>query len=247
MTEVRGYVRNDGRVGFRNMIAVVPLSGCGQLIAQRIAAEVKDAVALWQPLGCDLLGPDQDRLAKCLFRLATHVNVGGAIFVTMGCAATNIHQLPERTRRSGRPTHLLNIQRIGGTTACVRAGVAAATNIAEVLAGQRRQAVPVSSITLGTKCGASDETSYQTSNPALGAACDRLVDLGATVVLTEDAELYPITEDLAGRAADARAAQGIREMADKLRDNLKRRCNVDIAQQAGDPDRARQNALSRAC
>ena len=105
--QLTGYVRFDGRVGFRNYIAVIPLAGCAQEVARRIADKVESAVLLPQPLGCDLGGPDQERLGTVLYQLATHPNVGAAVFVTLGCAATNSHKIPERTGKTGRPVKII--------------------------------------------------------------------------------------------------------------------------------------------
>jgi len=49
--QLTGYIRQDGRVGFRNHIAVVPLAGGVQGIANRIADGVNGAVAFTQSLG----------------------------------------------------------------------------------------------------------------------------------------------------------------------------------------------------
>jgi altronate dehydratase large subunit len=242
--ELTGYIRSDGSVGFRNLVAVVPLTGCAQRIVTRIADQVDGATAFFQPLGCDLVGPDQDRLGLMLYRLATNPNVGAALFVTLGCAYANEHELDKRVAETRRPTKLLNIQKTGGTTATVQAGVAAAQGLADQLKKQQRQPVPVSSIILGTKCGASDKTSYEVCNPAVGVVTDRLVELGASVVLSEDCELYMGTEDLAARAVDDQTIRRIREMAQ----NLKKRATArgyDIEANYADPEAGRKMSLDR--
>ncbi len=124
--QLTGYVRADGRVGFRNYIAVIPLAGCAQEVARRIADKVDSAVLLPQPLGCDLGGADMERLGTILYQLATHPNVGAAIFVTLGCAEANSHKTSERTGKTGRDVKMINVQQVGGTSACIAAGVEAA-------------------------------------------------------------------------------------------------------------------------
>ena len=241
--QLKGYVRRDNRVGFRNLVAIIPLTGCVQGIAFRIAAEVNEAVALWQPLGCELLMQDQQQLGKLIYRLATHPNVGAVIFLTMGCAAANVHLLPASVKKS-RPVRCLNIQSLGGTTIAVKAGVNAATELAEQLKAQQRREVPLSSIVLGTKCGASDKTSFDVCHPVVGAACDRLIDLGGTVVLSEDCELAPAVEDLAARALDDETAKRIRTMASNLKTNWKKRYGQDLVWD--DFEQARYRSLAHA-
>ncbi len=46
----------------------------------------------------------------------------------------------------------------------------------------RREAAPLSKLTIGMKCGDSDATSGLAGNPALGRAVDRLIDAGGTAL-----------------------------------------------------------------
>ena len=242
--ELKGYIRPDGRVGFRNYIAVIPLTGCVQQIVNRIAEKVENAVALCQPLGCDLISGDQERLGLMLSCIAVHPNIGGVFFVTMGCAELNIHKLADKTSEH-RPVRMVNMQKIGGTNATIEAGVNLANELADIIKEQPRQTVPISSILLGTKCGASDNTSYNVCNPVIGAVCDRLVDIGATVVLSENFELYPALEDLAKRAIDSETADAIRNMANYQRRIWKKRWNEDIDKIWGDPKTAHSRSIQR--
>jgi altronate hydrolase len=50
--------------------------------------------------------------------------------------------------------------------------------------------MPASELVLALQCGGSDAWSGVTSNPALGNASDRLVNLGGTVILSETPEIY---------------------------------------------------------
>ena len=243
-SQLTGYVRSDGRIGFRNHTVIVPLAGCVQGIANRIAARVEGAVAFNQPLGCDLVEPDIERLGVVLYQLATHPNVGAAIFVTLGCAAGNTYKLTRRVAETGRPTHLLNFNQVGGTSASVEAGEKVAREMIDALAEQSRVPVPLSSIVLGTKCGASDKTSFEVCHPIVGAACDRLVDAGATVVLSEDFELHGALDALVARAVDEETAERLRAMDARLDAGLRARSGKGVDDYSGDPVEARVTSLA---
>ena len=79
-----GYKRSDGRVGFRNYVLVVPMTGCQMLSAQRIADRVPGATCCAHPHGCDLQGPDFELFGTILEQFCTHPNVGGVVFLAMG-------------------------------------------------------------------------------------------------------------------------------------------------------------------
>jgi altronate hydrolase len=69
---------------------------------------------------------------------------------------------------------------------------------------------PASELVIGLQCGGSDGWSGITANPALGNACDRLVALGGTVILSETPEIYGAEHLLYARAKSP-------DLVDKLR------------------------------
>ena len=120
--ELSGYNRSDGRIGFRNHVIVIPLTGCQTEVARRIASSVPGATCLGHVNGCDLQGADSELLGVILEHFATHPNVGGVLFLAMGCAATLSLQLPRKVKESGRSVETLNTQN-AGTTGTVEAGI----------------------------------------------------------------------------------------------------------------------------
>lgn len=246
---LEGYVRQDGEAGFRNLLLVVPLTGCLQSIATRIADSVPGAVPLVHGNGCDFQGSDGELMATLMGNLAVHPNVGGVLFVTMGCAAMLAHRIPDRVRASGRLVAELNMHTTGGTTATVRRGVELATPMADTLARARRRSVPLSSLVIGTKCGASNPDSFQYCHPVVGRAMDRFVDAGATVVLSEDCELYHGAPQLAQRAVNPKTAEGILAMARGIEAGWRDRFKIDFAAfstPAGGKDAAVKRSLEHA-
>jgi len=156
-------------------------------------------------------------------------------------------RLPELVAQSGRPVAEVDAHVVGGSTRTVAEGVRAAGNLAAGLASQQRQEVPLAALTLGTKCGSSNADSFSHCHPVLGAACDRLVDAGATVVLSEDCELLAGADLLAARAATPQVAADIRALADTLRGYWTTRFNLSLI--PDDPEgreRARRRSLEHA-
>ena len=213
--ELWGYKRSDGRIGFRNNVIVIPLTGCQVEIARRIAASVPGATCLGHVNGCDLDGADFELLGVILEHFATHPNVGGVLCLAMGCAAALSLQLPRKVRESGRFVEMLNTQH-AGTTSTVEAGVKIVRDMTSRLAQVKREPVSFDALVLGTKCGASDALSFSHCHPVVGRACDMLVDKGATVVLSEDCELVAAAPLLADRAETPEVGAKILEMAEQV-------------------------------
>ena len=213
--QLNGYVRADGRVGFRNHVLIVPMPGCQMEIARRIAATVPGATCLAHPNGCDLQQQDFQLFGAIVEHFAAHPNVGAVLFLAMGCAAPLRLRLPAAASAAGRLTETLNATE-GGTTRTVARGAEIARGMAAELERAKREPVSFAALTVGTKCGASDANSFAHCHPVVGRACDRLVAEGATVVLSEDCELVGSAHLLAQRAATPQVAAQIRQMAEDV-------------------------------
>ena len=226
-----GYPRSDGQIGFRNQVLVMPLTGCQMEITRRIAERVPGATCFAHANGCDFMGEDFQLFGKVLEHTATHSNVGGVLFLAMGCAAALSLQLPRKVKESGRLVHLLNTQS-AGTTRIVESGVQIVQDMQRDLAQVERTPVPFSALTVGTKCGASDPKNFQYCHPVVGRACDILVEKGATVVLSEDCELVGGAEILAGRASDPQIGEKILQMAEQVNRDWKTRFGFTLEESA---------------
>ena len=224
-----GYVRPDGRVGFRNHLIVMPLVGCVSDIARRIADAVEGAMPIVHPHGCELGGADGDWLGLQMEGLAAHPNVGGVIFVTLACGKTNQYGIPQKAAEAGKLVETVNFHKVGGTTKSVQAGVEFARKMMPELKRQKRQPVGISAVVLGTKCGSSDNTSLDVLHFVTGLACDMIVDGGGTVVLAENCELVADIETLAARAVNDKVKRDVLQIRTGLDRLLSARLGQGLA------------------
>jgi altronate hydrolase len=77
------------------------------------------------------------------------------------------------------------IQEIGGTRRAIAEGLDRLRALLPRVNEAKRTEIPASELVLALQCGGSDAWSGVTSNPALGNASDRLVNLGGTVILSK--------------------------------------------------------------
>ncbi len=192
--EVLGYARADGRVGIRDVVAVVHLVECARFVADAVAAG-RDGAHVIGFGGCY----PNDYAYTMLERLCTHPNVGAVALVSLGCEGFDRDRLADAVARSGRPVTTLVIQDLGGTRATVDAG---RRWVDEQLARPAARTVPigVADLVVGTICGGSDGTSGITANPVVGRVFDRLVADGGTAVFEETGELIGCEDHMAERA-----------------------------------------------
>lgn len=221
MMTLKGYPRKDGRIGFRNWVLVLPLTGCQLTNAWRIADQTPGATCFSHPNGCDLHGPDFELFGSILERFVTHPNVGGVTLLAMGCAQSLKLNLPRKIKESGRLVEVVGAHE--NTSAVVARGIEKTQAMVAELARTPRIEVDASALVVGTKCGASDANSFEHCHPVVGRACDILVADGATVVLSEDCELIGGARRLAERASTPEIGGKILAMADTVNRQWKER------------------------
>ncbi|MEE2888475.1 MAG: UxaA family hydrolase [Planctomycetota bacterium] len=228
-----GYRRADGRVGTRNWILVVPTSMCASHEAQQIALRaeltlippefadrIDGVVAIPHNKGCGCPdGSNVDVVLQMLATYAGHPNVGGVLFIDLGCEKTNKtymeqHLGGEVETRFGKPAAWIGVQQCGGTQGTIDQGLKEIeAMMAEVVQVQREEA-SISELVLGVECGGSDGYSGLSANPALGFASDLLVQNGGTVILSEVPEWCGAEHVLANRAKDAATGDAVYELVD---------------------------------
>lgn len=206
-----GYVRNDGQVGIRNEIWVIPTVGCVNGIVKQIVdrineetgAEGTDGIfGFPHNYGCSQLGEDHENTKKILRNMVHHPNAGGILVVGLGCENNQPAVFKEfcgdydETR-----VRFMVCQEVEGDE--VEYGLGIVRELYARAREMKRQTVPASKLRVGLKCGGSDGFSGITANPLLGEFSDYLCECqGGTTVLTEVPEMFGAETILMERCAD---------------------------------------------
>jgi altronate hydrolase len=205
-----GYKRENGEVGIRNELWIVPTVGCVNGVAERMIKlfekEVGDIspfeniLVLKHNYGCSQLGDDHENTRKILKDAVLHPNTGGVLVLGLGCENNNLYDFKESlgTFNENRVKFLVS-QEVNDE---IEAGVELLKEIYENAKEDRREPVPLSELKVGLKCGGSDGFSGITANPLLGRFSDFLVAQGGTTVLTEVPEMFGAETILMERAAN---------------------------------------------
>ena len=217
MLEFYGYERPDGSVGIRNHLLVLTPMDCSYEPAKSIAAQVEGAVAVTQHHGC---GYD-DMLVNVLVGTGRNPNVAGVLLVGLGCESLSSEILAEGIASTGKPVESLVIQEEGGTLKTMEKGVRILRKMAQEVSTLRREAFPLSELTLAIECGGSDATSGLAANPAVGVAADMLVDEGGTVIFGETQEMMGTQNVLARRAVSEEVVDAIHGMVGRQEARMK--------------------------
>lgn len=209
--EFWGYSRPDGSVGVRNHVLILPATRNVNYICHRIALAVPGVTTFYTTGEYGRTGGDRKRLARFLTGIARNPNVANVLLIGMphgyGYPEFQTDALAAEIARSGKRLEILNVDRCGGLEGTVVQGIRLARELVREATAMRREAAPLSKLTIGMKCGDSDATSGLAGNPALGRAVDRLIDAGGTALFSETLELIGAEQTLVQRAKTPEVAQ----------------------------------------
>jgi len=211
-----GIVREDGRIGTRNFIGLIPTVNCSATVARRIADHFNHGPG-WLPGNIDGVlalthstgrGMSTDStgfrlLERTLAGFARHPNFGGLMLIGLGCETRQLeHLLTEHPLAvAGGRLRTITVQDEGGSQSAIRRGIAEVAAMLAPVGDLKRSPVDASHLTIGLQCGGWDTFCSLSANPALGHAVDLLVRQGGTAILAETPELLG-TEHLLTRRAE---------------------------------------------
>ena len=194
----KGYKRKNGDVGVRNEIWIVPTVGCVNGIAEKLAEKLRketnlegvDNIYAWHHnYGCSQLSEDHENTRKVLRDICLHPNAGGVLVLSLGCENNQPDDFMAMLGDYDKDRiKLLVTQKVEGDE--IEAGMTILRDLYDIARKDQREAVPVSELRVGLKCGGSDGFSGITANPLVGEFSDWLVAQGGTSVLTEVPEMF---------------------------------------------------------
>lgn len=196
---ISAYQRNNGDIGIRNDIWIIPTVGCVNSIANSLAKKT-GAFAFTHPYGCSQLGDDLLVTQKILCNLITHPNAGGVLVLGLGCENNNIAELKKILGKyDAERIKFLNAQDCEDE---ITKGIQIISELQKQTEKDIRIDVPASKLKIGLKCGGSDGLSGITANPLVGRITDKITAMGGTCILTEVPEMFGAEQILMNRCVD---------------------------------------------
>ncbi len=211
-----GYRRQNGSVGVRNYVGIIPVVSCANDVAWWISQRVPGCVTFLHSQGCCQTKPDLDIVTRTLISLGWNPNLAGVLLISLGCEAVSADLIAESIANSGKPVEKIVIQKMGGASAAVAKGSKFAKKMSVTASRLRREEVADSELVLGVKCGASDTTSGLVANPATGAACDLVIDNGGSCIFGETTEFIGAEHIIAQRAATPQVRHKIMNIVNRM-------------------------------
>lgn len=194
---IQAYQRENGDIGIRNELWIIPTVGCVNGISQQIVNRfleqnpqlLIDGIYVFpHQFGCSQLGDDHENTKKILADMVLHPNAGGILVVGLGCENNQIEPFKELLGDyDDKRIHFMVTQQEMNE---VEVGVEHLNEIYQVISADKRTPCSIGKLRIGLECGGSDGLSGITANPLLGVFSDYLVKQGGTTVLTEVPEMF---------------------------------------------------------
>ena len=196
---VEGYRRENGEIGIRNHVVLLPVDDLSNAVCRTVAAQVPGTLPLPHAYGRLQYGEDLDLHFRTLIGTGVNANVAGAVVV--GIEPNWAGRLADGIAASGKPVEAFSIEGHGDLET-VRRASRAAQQLLQHASELRRERVELGELKVSIKCGESDTTTGLASCPTVGRVVDRLVTEGATVLFGETPELTGGEHLIAERCVD---------------------------------------------
>ena len=199
-----GYRRENGRVGVRNHVVILPLDDLSNAACEKIANNVKGTIALPHHYGRLQFGADLDLHFRTLIGTGCNPNVAAVVVVGIEMGWTS--RIVDGIAKTGKPVEGFALER-NGEHKVVMEGSRIAQEYVQNASEIQREECPVEDLWVSVKCGESDTTSGLGSNPTVGNFIDKMDPLGITSCFGETSEITGAEEVCKERGATPEAGQ----------------------------------------
>ena len=181
-----GYRRENGRVGIRNHVIILPLDDLSNAACEAVANNVKGTLALPHAYGRLQFGEDLDLHFRTLIGVGSNPNVAAVIVI--GIEPQWTKRVVDGIAKTGKPVEGFAIEQHGDLETICSAS-RKAKEFMHFATELQRTECKVNELWVSTKCGESDTTSGIAANPTVGNAFDKLWEKGATTLFGETTEI----------------------------------------------------------
>lgn len=186
MNKFWGYKRENGRVGIRNHVVLLPLDDLSNAACLAVENNIKGTMALPHHYGRLQFGEDLDLHFRTLIGVGSNPNVAAVVVIGIEPEWTN--RIVDGIAKTGKPVAGFSIEK-NGDIATIAAAARKAKEFLQIATEYQRVECDVKDLWVSCKCGESDTTSGIAANPTVGNAFDKLWKAGATTLFGETTEL----------------------------------------------------------
>jgi (2R)-sulfolactate sulfo-lyase subunit beta len=185
-TKILGYRRENGRIGIRNHVLLLPLDAVSYPICRAVSNIVAGTTFITHPYGRMQFGADLELHFRTLIGTGSNPNVAAVIVV--GIEPNWTKKIADGIAKTGKQVAYFWSDE-NGDLKTIEKAARKATEFVHYATAMEKVEAELKDLVFGYKCGESDTTSGLASNPAIGVVCDRLIKMGSTVMFGETPEI----------------------------------------------------------
>jgi (2R)-sulfolactate sulfo-lyase subunit beta len=181
-----GWRRENGRVGVRNHVAILPLDDLSNAACEAVANNIKGTLAIPHAYGRLQFGEDLETFFRTIIGTGANPNV--AAVVVIGIEEGWTKRIVDGIKKTGKPVTGFGIELNGDINTIAKAS-RVAKDYLQWASELEREECDISDLWVSTKCGESDTTTGLASCPTVGNMYDKLIPKGIYGVFGETSEI----------------------------------------------------------
>ncbi|WP_263366436.1 UxaA family hydrolase [Edaphobacter bradus] len=196
---ILGYRRENGSVGVRNHVIILPVDDISNAACQAVANNIPGTLALPHAYGRLQFGEDLELFFRTMIGTGSNPNV--AAVVVIGIEAGWTQRIVNGIAETGKPVTGFSIEG-KGDIATIAAASYQAKEYLQWASELQREESDLSELYISVKCGESDTTTGLSSCPTVGNVIDKHCADGGTASFGETSELTGAEHIVAAKAAN---------------------------------------------
>jgi (2R)-sulfolactate sulfo-lyase subunit beta len=196
-----GWRRENGRVGVRNHVVILPLDDLSNAACEAVANNIKGTLALPHAYGRLQFGADLDLHFRTLIGTGSNPNVAAVVVIGIEDGWTD--RVVKGIAKTGKPVVGFGIEGHGDIATIAKASHKA-KEFVQWASELQREECGIADLWVSTKCGESDTTTGLSSCPTVGNMYDKLIPKGIYGCFGETSEITGAEHIAKERAVDAK-------------------------------------------
>jgi (2R)-sulfolactate sulfo-lyase subunit beta len=222
-----GYRRENGRVGVRNHVIILPVDDLSNTACEAVANNIKGTMALPHPYGRLQFGEDLELHFRTLIGTGANPNVAAVVVIGIENGWTK--RVVDGIAATGKPVTGFGIEQHGDHETIMKASQVAKEYV-QWASEIHREEAPIGDLWVSTKCGESDTTSGCGANPTVGNAFDKIYPHGTTLLFGETSEITGGEHLVAARCRNDEVRERFMLMFDRYQDMINRFKTSDLSE-----------------
>ena len=181
-----GWRRENGRVGVRNHVILLPLDDLSNAACEAVANNIKGTLAIPHAYGRLQFGEDLELHFRTLIGTGANPNVAAVVVIGIEEGWTKI--VVDGIKKTGKPVTGFGIE-LNGDIATIAKASRVAKDYLQWASELTREQCGIADLWVSTKCGESDTTTGLASCPTVGNMYDKLIPHGLYGVFGETSEI----------------------------------------------------------